>query len=148
MYKTPPPPPPLGHTSRCTTHSPLGHASRRTRCSLQKTSLSKQGTSSRLPTKDRCSRVESSVRYRFGSPFFSKRLWFVDTVLWLCPSLSTETLKWLSSLPILKQESFWRWQCSDRYIISLFPHLHTPSPLPPPPSPPLLPVPNKPFCGR
>ena len=23
----------------------------------------------------------TSVRYRFGSPFFSKRLWFVDTVL-------------------------------------------------------------------
>ena len=53
-------------------------------------------------------------------------LWFVDTVLWLCPSLSTETLKWLSSLPILMQESFWWWQCSNRYIISHFPHLHTP----------------------
>ena len=26
------------------------------------------------------------------------------------------------------QESFWWWQCSDRYIISLFPRLHTPSP--------------------
>ena len=26
------------------------------------------------------------------------------------------------------QESFWWWQCSDRYIISLFPHLHTPFP--------------------
>ena len=26
------------------------------------------------------------------------------------------------------QESFWWWQCSDRYILSLFPHLHTPSP--------------------
>ena len=24
------------------------------------------------------------------------------------------------------QESFWWWQCSDRYIISLFPNLHTP----------------------
>ena len=36
-----------------------------------------------------------------------------------------ETLKWLSSLPILMQESFWWWQCSDRYIISLSPHLHT-----------------------
>ena len=23
------------------------------------------------------------------------------------------------------QESFWWWQCSDRYIISLYPHLHT-----------------------
>ena len=43
-----------------------------------------------------------------------------------------ETLKWLSLLPILMQESFWWWQCSDRYIISLFPHLHT---LSPPPSP-------------
>ena len=39
-----------------------------------------------------------------------------------------ETLKWLSSLPILMQESFWWWQCSDRYIISLSPHLHTPFP--------------------
>ena len=70
----------------------------------------------------------TSVRYRFGSPFSSKRLWFVDTVLWLCPSLPTETLNWLSSLPILMQKSFWWWQCSDRYIISLSPHLHTPSP--------------------
>ena len=31
----------------------------------------------------------------------------------------------------LTQKSFWCWQCSDRYIISLFPH--TPSPPPPPP---------------
>ena len=36
-----------------------------------------------------------------------------------------ETLTWLSSLPILMQESFWWWQRSDRYIISL--------PFPPPP---------------
>ena len=38
------------------------------------------------------------------------------------------------------QESFWWWKCSDRYIISLSPHLHTPP----------LPAPNKPygFCGR
>ena len=50
----------------------------------------------------------------------------MDTVLWLCLSLSTEILKWLSSLPILMHESFWWWQCSDRYIISLYPHLHTP----------------------
>ena len=41
----------------------------------------------------------TSVRIRFGSPFSSK-----------------------------VQESFWWWQCSDRYIISLFPHLHTPLP--------------------
>ena len=39
----------------------------------------------------------TSVRYRFGSPFSSKCLWFVDTALWLCTSLPTETLKWLSS---------------------------------------------------
>ena len=26
------------------------------------------------------------------------------------------------------QESFWWWQCSDRYITSLSPHLHTPFP--------------------
>ena len=61
----------------------------------------------------------------------------MDTVLWFCPSLFTETLKWLSSLPILMQKSFWWWQCSDRYIISLSPHLHTLFPL--------LPVPNKPY---
>ena len=41
-----------------------------------------------------------------------------------------ETLKWLSSLPIVIQESFWWSQCSDRYILSLFPHLHTPTPPP------------------
>ena len=34
------------------------------------------------------------------------------------------TFKWLSSLPILTQKSFWWWQCSNRYIIS-----------PPPPNP-------------
>ena len=56
-----------------------------------------------------------------------------DTVLRLCPSLPTETLKWLSSLPILMQKSFrWGQPRSDRYIVSLSPHLHT---SPPPPSP-------------
>ena len=78
----------------------------------------------------------TSVRHRFGSPFSSERLWFVNTVLWLCPSRPTETLKWLSSLPILMQESFWWWQCSDRYVIFLFPYLHTP--FPPPFSPSLI----------
>ena len=43
----------------------------------------------------------------------------------LCPSLPTEILKWLSSLPILMHKSFW-WY-SDRYMISLSPHLHTPA---------------------
>ena len=71
----------------------------------------------------------TSVQYCFGSPFSSERLWFVATVLWLCPSLPTETLKWLSSLPILMQKSLWWWQCSDRYIISLSPP--PPCPLPP-----------------
>ena len=42
------------------------------------------------------------------------------------PLTINETLKSLSSLPILMQESFWWWQSNDRYIISLFPHLHTP----------------------
>ena len=48
-----------------------------------------------------------------------------------------ETLKWLSSLPIVKRESLWWWECSDRYIISLFlsPHLHI---YPHPPFPPSL----------
>ena len=46
-----------------------------------------------------------------------------------------ETLKWLSSLPILMQESYWWWQCCDRYILSFS--------LSPPPYPlPLLPVTN------
>ena len=36
-----------------------------------------------------------------------------------------KTLKWLLSLPILMQKSFWWRQCSDRYIIS-FPLFHTP----------------------
>ena len=33
-----------------------------------------------------------------------------------------KTLKWLSLLPTLMQESFWWRQCSDRYIISLYLH--------------------------
>ena len=50
-----------------------------------------------------------------------------------------ETLKRLSFVPVLMQKSFWWWQCSNNYIISLFPtsipppphtHTHTPSPRP------------------
>ena len=43
-----------------------------------------------------------------------------------CVPHNYETLKWLSSLPTLMQKSFWWWPCSDRYIISLSPHLRTP----------------------
>ena len=35
-----------------------------------------------------------------------------------CPTIN-ETLKWLLSLPILMQETFWWWQCSDRCIIAI-----------------------------
>ena len=66
----------------------------------------------------------ASGRFRFGSPLSSKRLWFVDRCLVILSLTVNETLTWLSSLPILRQESFWRWQCSDMYIIST-----------PPPSP-------------
>ena len=48
-----------------------------------------------------------------------------------------ETLKWLSSLPTLMQKSLWWRQCSDRYIISLFPPPSISSP-PPPFSPSLI----------
>ena len=41
---------------------------------------------------------------------------------------NTETLKWLSSLPTLMRKSFWWWQCSDRYIISLSLTSISPSP--------------------
>ena len=50
----------------------------------------------------------TSVRFRLGSPFSSKRLWFVCGHCLVTLSLTiTATLKWLSSLPILMQESFW-----------------------------------------
>ena len=42
---------------------------------------------------------------------------------------SYRNIKMALILPILMQESFWWLQCSDRYIISLFSHLHTPFPL-------------------
>ena len=61
--------------------------------------------------------------------FFFKKVVVCGHSLVVTLSLTTnETLKWLSSLPIFMQESFWWWQCSDRYILSLFPHLHTPYP--------------------
>ena len=70
----------------------------------------------------------TSVRIRFGSPFSSKVVVCGHCLVTLFLTIN-ETLKWFSSLPILMQESFWLWQCSDRYIIiSLFSHLHTPFP--------------------
>ena len=67
----------------------------------------------------------SSVRIRFSSPFSSKAV-ISGLISLVTLSLTiNKTLEWLSSLPILMQESFWWGQCSNRYIFSLFPHLHT-----------------------
>ena len=54
------------------------------------------------------------VRFRFGSPFSWKLS--CDHALTI-----NETLKWLSSLPILTQESFWWRQSSVRYSLPLPP---------------------------
>ena len=67
----------------------------------------------------------TSVRIRFGSLFSSKAVVCGHCLVSFVPH-SYETLKWLSSLPTLMQKSFWRWQCSDSYITSLFSHLRTP----------------------
>ena len=67
----------------------------------------------------------TSVRFRFGSPFSSKVVVCGHCLVTLSLTIN-EILIWLSSLPIVMQKSFWWWQCSDRYIISFFPHLHTP----------------------
>ena len=40
-----------------------------------------------------------------------------------------ETLKWLLPLPILMKESFWWWQCSNRYINIIY-NLPVPPPSP------------------
>ena len=70
-----------------------------------------------------CRRLESCQLPPLNYTPLPLKAW-QNNVLWLCPTLPTKTLKWLSSLSILMQKSF-RWcQCSDRYIISL-------SPLPP-----------------
>ena len=69
----------------------------------------------------------ASARFRFSSPFSSLIVAVCGHCLVILFLTITETLKRLSTPPILMQESFWWWQCSDRYIISL--------PLPPPPYP-------------
>ena len=50
---------------------------------------------------------------RFGSPFSSKVVVCGHCLVTLSLTIK-ETLKWLSSLPILMQESFWKLQCSVR----------------------------------
>ena len=93
----------------------------------------------------------TSVRIRLDSPFSSKVVVCGHCLVTLSRTVN-EAFKWLSSLPILNagvylvtlsltvnealkclsllpilmHKSFWWWQCSDRYIISLSPHLHTP----------------------
>ena len=68
------------------------------------------------------------ARFRFSSPFrlFKKVAVCGDCLVTLSLTIN-ETLKWLSSLHILIKESlWWWWECSDRYVIFLFPHLHPP----------------------
>ena len=48
----------------------------------------------------------TSVRIRFGSPFSSKAVVCGHCLVTLFLTMN-ETLKWLSSPPILRQESFW-----------------------------------------
>ena len=66
--------------------------------------------------------------YRLSFLFKSCGLWTLS-----CDFVphNYETLKWLSSLPISVNAGVLQWwrQCSDRYIISLSPHLHNPFPL-------------------
>ena len=69
----------------------------------------------------------TSVRICFGSPFSSEIVVCGHCLVTLSLTVN-ETLKWLSSLPTITQKSFWWWQCSERYIISLSPHLRNPSP--------------------
>ena len=68
----------------------------------------------------------TSARFCFGS-FSSKVVVRGHRLVTLSPTIRpNEALKWLSSLLILwMKESFWCWQCSDRYIISLS---HSPGP--------------------
>ena len=64
----------------------------------------------------------TSVRFPFDSPLPSKIVVFGHHFVTLSLTVS-ETLKCLSPLPFLMQDSFWWWRCSDRYKL--------PRPLPP-----------------
>ena len=55
----------------------------------------------------------AAVQFCFGCPFSSKVVVCGHCLATLFLTIN-EILKWLSSLPILMQESFWWWQCSDR----------------------------------
>ena len=59
------------------------------------------------------------VQIHIGSPFSSKVMACGHCLVTLSLTIN-ETLNWLASLPILMQESFWWWQCSDRYKYSSF----------------------------
>ena len=59
-----------------------------------------------------------SIPLRLFSLFKRCGLWTLS--LWLCPSqLMKHYLKWLSSLPILMQESFWWWYHNVKYSLPL-----------------------------
>ena len=85
--------------------------------------ISRFGLAGRLVSKG------NSVRIRFGSPLSSKVVVCRHCLVTLSLTIN-ETLKWLSSLPIVMHESFWWWGCSDRYINSL-PTPHNPPPFSP-----------------
>ena len=48
----------------------------------------------------------------FGSPFSSKNVIYGLCLVTLPCTIINETLKWLTSLPILMRKSIWWWQCS------------------------------------
>ena len=91
------------------------------------TSWNTRTASSSVSSRDRntaCWKVPSTCNahcqmHVFGQGMAARR--YVNRVA----THNNETVKWLSPLPIFMWESFWWWQCSNRYMVSLFPHLHT-----------------------
>ena len=69
----------------------------------------------------------ASAHFHFTSSLSSTVVVFMDTAFETLPLTMNETLKWLTSQPILMQESFRWWWGSVRYS------LHLPPPPPPPP---------------
>ena len=66
----------------------------------------------------------TSVRFRASAARNLILQWFMDTGLRLCPSLPTETLKCLSSLPTLMQKSGRSGGTAEREIVYLSLHCH------------------------